>query len=227
MVSRDELLELLSVDFRRFLYDNLFSTENMSEAVTQTAAVTRKLNELTIETGIQQDSEARIYYDNAIFNPIYSKLFFKMQLSTMQNVFAFIGIKSSTGEPTSTMDESHAGFMIETVNNIPTLYATSGKIVNGNYMQQKIPILDWVPTNYLVYRIVKDKFAARPLPSVTPYFEGIEVVDTTRKWSKDIQTGDVTANNQDHYFVAYIRNTSGANKAMTINFILYGEEYAD
>jgi hypothetical protein len=227
MLSVDDLLNLTGVDLRRFLYDNFLSTEQVSWTLTGTGDAVGALDELRIETGALDGSSAKVWYNSPCFNPQHSTLMFKAQVDSILSVFAFIGVKSSTADPTPAMGESHAGFMIETVNNIPCLYVTSGQVCNGAYSQQKIRVPDWDPTKYLIYRIVKDRFATRPQAVITSVFDGIEKVEIGREWTKDVQTGSAPCNDQDHYFMAYISNTVGLNKALRINHVLYAESYAD
>lgn len=223
MVAMDEFLDLFGTQFRRFVYDNFMSTETISEAVTQTAEITKYLTEIELSTGIQEGSTAKIYYNFPAFNPHYSYMFFKLQFTDIENILAFAGFKKSTADPTFDMIESHAGFLINTVNNKGQVYTSTG----DDYNQQTINLEGIMSTNNLVYKIVKDKFAYYPLPVMEPYFDGIASVNTSREWSNDTQNGNITPLNQDHYFMLFIKNTAGAEKIVRIKFFLYGERYAD
>jgi len=223
MVSRDELLDLFATDFRRFLYDNFYSTETLSRAVTQTGEITKYLSEIELSTGVEEGSSAKIYYNIPAFNPHYGKLFFKLQFSSIQNILAFVGLKETAGDPALDMTESHAGFFFYNGN----VYLSTGDGDETTPRQQRIPLTGLTPTNHLIYRIIKDKFAYYPLPLIYPYFDGIRAEKFPREWSNESQCGSVTPKNVDHYFVAFISNNVGLAKALRINFILYGEEYAD
>jgi len=219
MVTQAEILELLGVDFRRFIYDQFLSTEQISEAITQTAEVTRNLCELQLSTGVQQDSECRIYYTKANFNPWYSTLIFKANLSDITDTLAFFGMKQSTSNPAWDMAESHAGFFIYE----DGLYAS---VADGDN-QQTIKLTGWTPTNNLLYKIVQNRFSLRPLPIIYPYFDGFRYEKPKRVWSPETTLSSYPPLNQDHYFVAYIKNSTGYTKVLRIKHILYGEEYAD
>ena len=223
MVLREDVLNLLAVDFRRFLYDNFQTTETIDDSVIQTGAVNKWLSEIELTTGIQEASTAKIHYNYAAFNPWYSQLFFKARLSSIENVFAFIGFKETTDNPTHDMTESHAGLMIYNGH----VYFSTGNGDDTNPNQQLTEITGMDATNVLLYRIIFDKFAYRPTPLIYPYFDGIRVVKTERLWSNDYQNGTYTPINKDHYFMAYISNDTGVEKNMKINFVLYGEEYPD
>jgi len=223
MVEMSELLDLFSTQFRRFVYDNFSTTESMNEAVTQTGEITKYLTEVELATGIQEGSTAKIYYNFPAFNPLYSDMFFKLQFTSIESILAFVGFKKTAADPTFDMTESHAGFMFKD----GSVYASTGDSDLLNPRQQRTPISGMVPTNNLVYRIVKDRFATYPVPVIEPYFDGIEAVRTAREWSNDQQNGDVTPENSDHYFILFIKNNTGADKAVRIKFFLYGERYAD
>ncbi len=223
MISTDDVFELFGTQFRRFLYDNFYSTETMNDAVTQTGYVIKYLSELELATGVQEASTAKVYYNFPAFNPHYSKLFFKLQFSSIQNIFAFVGFKETTNTPTFDMTESHAGFMFYN----GSVYSSTGNNDPLNPLQQRIFIAGMVPTNNLVYRIIKNRFAYYPLPISEPYFDGIETVVSTRKWGAETLNGSVAPRNQDHYFMAHIENNTGADVQLRIKHVLYGEWYAD
>jgi len=219
MVSKEDIIELFGTSFRRFLYDNFISTEQINEAVSQTAAVTSYIGELELATGIQEASTCKIYYNRPFFNTLYGPLIWKMQLSSTSDVFVFIGLKSTADDPSFDMTESHAGFMI----NSGTFYFSTGDGDN----QQRTPLSGFLPTNNIIYKIQGRSFFIYPLPIQYPYFDGFRYEFPVRAWSSQTTNSTYPQENQDHYFVAFIRNTTGANKYLRIKHIVYGEEYAD
>jgi len=223
MLSIDELIDLLAVQMRRFLYDNFQSTENIYSAVSQTGEVTTHLSELVLSTGIQEGSTAKIYYNYPAFNPKYSTLIFKLRFDSIDDVFAFIGFKGSVSDPSFNMTESHAGLMI---NNGNVYFSTANEDpLNPN--QQRTRIIGIDPTNVLIYKIIYNKLLIRPTPLIYPYFDGIRAVKTERAWTQPYENGAYTPMNKDHYFVAFIKNSVGLTKRIYLNHVCYGEEYAD
>lgn len=219
MVTQAEIIDLFGVKFRRFIYDNFSSVDSLHEVVSQTAIIVPRITEIELSTGIQEASEAKIYYNFPAFNPWYSTTIFKLQFTSIDDILAFIGFKATTANPTWAMTESHAGFIIYEGN----LYATSADGDN----QQTILIKGFDPCNNLLYRIIKNKFSLRPLPIIYPYFDGLRIEKPKREWSPENITGTYPPENQDHYFVAYIKNNVGLTKAFRIKHFVYGEEYAD
>jgi len=219
MITTDEITDMFGVQFRRFLHENFQSTEQISEATNQTAAVSSYLFELLLETGAQADSIAKIYYDYPGFNLKYGTLIMKLQLHSVADVFAFVGVKASTDDPTTDMTESHAGIMFE---NDSVYFSTA----DGDN-QQKVQIPDVDPTKNILYKIEYNKMSFKPLPIWYPYFDGFRYEPAFRNWSSGQTNSSYPPENVDHYFVAYISNTTGENKKLYIKNITYGEIYAD
>lgn len=227
MVTTDEIIDLFGVQFRRFLYDNFKSTEMIGEALTQTAAITKYIFELELSTGVQEGSEARIYYNYPGFNPWYSTLMFKLQFSSMDDVFAFVGLKADTTAPTTDMTQTHIGVMFEDGDTyFSTADGTNQQKVKVSGIEVIVPT-DPDPTRNLLYRFMQNRFSYRPLPKVYPYFDGIRTVKPARTWSSEMTNATYSPENQDHYFVAYIKNKTGYTKVLRIKHVLYGELYAD
>jgi hypothetical protein len=223
MVTRDEFIELLASDFTRFMHDNFLSTEQQVQETTGSGYIDSLSHELTLNTGIAASSSARFYYNYNIFNPYYSTLVVKARISHMTNVFAFIGFKETPSAPTFNMTESHAGFMIKD----GKLYISVGDGGTPTPNQQRLEIKGWTPTNWLLFKILKNEFWMRPLPVMVPYFNDIEWIETERKWAKVGTLETAPPQNKVHYIHAYITNTTGANRFWKLSHVVYGERYAD
>ena len=219
MVTRDEITDLFGAQLRRFMHENFQSTEQIEEATNQTAAVTRRLFELLLETGVQEGSIAKIFYDYPGFNLKYGTMLFKLSFLSDADIFAFVGVKLTTNDPTSIMTESHAGMMFED----GSVYFSTADGDN----QQKVKIADVDPTNNIIYKIEYNRMRWKPLPIWYPYFDGFRYEPAFRMWSLGQTNSSYPPINADHYFLAYIRNTTGENKKLYIRNITYGEIYAD
>ena len=219
MVTQSEIIELFGTKFRRFLYDNFSSTEMIGQAVTQTGAITTYLGECELSTGVQESSTAKIYYNKPNFNPWYSTLMFKLQFTSISDIFAFAGLKKTTEDPSLNMTESHIGLMI----NSGTVYLSTG----DGFNQQRTKITGFDPTNNIIYRIIENRFSWYPLPIRYPYFDGFRYEKPERKWAVDTTNATYPPENQDHYFIAFIKNNVGLDKILRIKHIVYGERYAD
>ena len=223
MVSQDDILTLFGTDFRRFLYDNFSSTETINEAITQTGLITKYLGEIELSTGVQQSSTAKIYYNIPFFNPWYSTLMFKLQLTSLTNIFAWVGLKETAGDPTLTMTESHTALIIYNGN----VYFSTGNDEGASVNYQNTIIKGVDPRNNIIYRLRENKFAFYPLPIQYPYFSGFRYEWPIRQWSTDTINDNYPPENMDHYFVAFIKNSTGFTKTLRIKHIVYGERYAD
>jgi len=227
MITRDEVLELLATSFNRFLFDNFQSTEQINNAVTGTGEVVPNLLDMTLDTGMQANSTAKIYYAMNWFNPVYSKLYLRLYAKSISDVFAFIGFKESLSDPTSTMTESHAGLMIYN----SKLYFSTGRklIVNGNLVQgqQKTEITGMDITKDFIYKIENNKLSTQPLPQRIPYFDGFRIITPDRIFSLRAENGTFPPLDEVHYLTAFIKNTTGTGRFIKIKTLTYGEEYAD
>jgi len=223
MVARSEIIDMFGVKFRRFLFDNFTSTEMLNEAVVQTGSIIKYPFELQLTTGVQTESSAKLYYKSPAFNPKYSELIIKACLSSVDNVFMFFGFKETASNPSDTMTESHAGFIVKD----SKLYTSTCNGEASRTAPEQIFISDIDPTNVKLFKIEYDKFSVKPLPIIYPYFDGFRTEKPERRWSKPVQNATIPPKNKDHYLMAYIENTTGAVKTLRLNHIVYGEEYAD
>ena len=223
MVTREELIELVSTDFSRYMHDQFLSTEQINTAANQTGAVTKDLFNFHLETGIQSASFAKMYYAVPWFNPKYSTLQFKLQMNSMKDVEMYIGFHEAVIDPSADSVDgdirSHAGFFI--INDV--LYITTANEDNV----KTIPLADIDLTNSWLLKIEYDKFYTRPLPVIYPYFDGLRTEKPTRAWSLAAQASQYPPYNKLHYVQCYIKNTTNVNKYIDIKHITYGERYAD
>lgn len=218
-----DLIELLGTTFNHFMHDDFLSSDQWTQATTQTGYITIKPFELMMSSGVQSGSTARIYSNSNWFNPHYSILQFKLYLSSIDDVFMFFGFKENLDAPTWDMDESHAGIMIKD----GVLYSATGTGDDLSPNKQRIAISDVDPTKNILYRIEKNQFYTRPLPEAYPYFDGFRIGKPTRKWRLSSTHGTYPPKNVVHYLVGYIENEVGANKYFMLKKIVYGEWYAD
>lgn len=229
--SIEELTDLLATDFMRFVWDNFQSTEQHVVDVLSTGEVVDLLHEKQLLTGVANGSFARFYYNNPVFNPQLSELFFKLRLSETNNLFAFWGVKLTTAVPTFDMTESHAGFMYYDDGNTRRLFMSTGDSDTPTPHQQRVEIKGWDVTNWLLYKMTANgsgiEFWMRPTPIVYPYFGDIRTVSVARQWAKVGQLASVAPLDQGHYGCAYIGNTAAQDKRMYISHVVYGERYAD
>lgn len=223
MATIEEMTDVFGVTLRRWLSDSFSSTETIDTAINQTASVTPYLGEMALATGVQQASEAHMRYNSPFFNLRYGTLIVKAQFDSIRNVFAFIGVKETTDLPTPDMTESHAGLMIDS----GEVYFSTGNGDTLNPNQQKVAITGFDPTNNILYKFVNNTLYYWPLPIIYPYFDGFRKETPARDWSMGQQNAVYPPKNTDHYFMAYITNTTGSDKRVKIYKIVYGEKYAD
>lgn len=219
--------KLLSTSFKTWFHDNFFSTEHNTTATTQTGNVGQDLASLLVETGVQSASTARFNYDRSAFNPRYGTLHFKLNMNSMKDVFLFAGFKESLAAPAFAMTESHSGIIL--YNNVMYYSVGNGDALNPR--QATVPITDADMTRWLVYRVNNNRFQYYSLPYTVPYFEE-NIPDKLRegfirKWSPLYSTGSLMPKNSTHYLVFYISNSTGLDKTAELQFIDYGEFYAD
>lgn len=219
MVTQPELIELVGSTLRRFFHDTFLSTEMLTEVDVGSGAVVAEPFELQLATGATDASSVMVYYDSAFMNPWYATLIWKMQLSSAANVFAFVGMKETTGAPTSVMVESHIGVMVEN----GKMYFSSA----DGYDQQKTEITGYEITDALLFRLDVRKLAIRPVPVQFNLFDSFRYEQLGRKWSNENDNGTSPPKDEEHYFVFYIGNTTAADKKLYVNHVTYGEIYAD
>ena len=214
-------------DLKIYLYDSYVSTEDIVEVSTGTGIATPKVTELLQETGITQNSECLLYYDNNTFNPLYARAIWKMRMNSMDDCFAFFGFKESTGVPTPNMIESHAGFMIYTD---PADPAQKGKLyasVADGYHQQRVEIVGIDCVRVENFMIQFCKFSVMPLPATEEQLGLPLVLSIDRKWKLMQSLDTYPPINEVHYLMQYIKNTVNESKTIAFNRLIYSEVYAD
>lgn len=219
MLTRAELVELMGTTQTRYFHDNFKNIDHINQAVTQTGYIDAKMHDLKLETGVQSASTARIYYTNPIYNPKYSILQIKARMSSIQDVTAFFGFNTTTTYASAPPALKIAGILI-----------TGGVVhaITGNGDDHvTTPLTDVDLTDNWLFKIEFDKFSTRPLPVVYPYFDGLRIEKPTRAWSVAAQHGYLQPENEYHYIIAQIANTTGADKVLELKHITYSEEYAD
>lgn len=227
MVTRAELQDLMTTGLKTWFHDCFLSSEMLDTSVTQTAAVYLGNSRLMLETGVQQDSEARANYLRAFYNPRYASLRLKLRMDDYEDVFAFWGFKSTLSAPSWGMTESHAGFMLYH----GTLYFSTG---NGAVLSptcQVTPITDIDPSNWLTYELAYNSARWYSLPYTVPFFD-VNVLPglkqgLTRKWSQKYVNGVSLPSDEMHYIVLYATNTTGSSRYIECQSIDYQEVYPD
>jgi hypothetical protein len=231
MVTQSELQDLMSTGLKTYFHDPFLGTEMIDTATTQTAVALKHVGQVIASTGVQQDSESRVNYERAFFNPRYSVLRFKARTNSMADCFAFFGFKSTLTAPTWHMTESHAGFMIYQ----GTLYAVTGGSLKDNPPDvvdyQATPIMDINTADWHVYEIEFNRFRYYTTPYTVPYFDKDVLPKLkqglTRKWSGKYVNGSVLPEDKMHYIVFYIKNSVGATKYIELQHVNYAEVYPD
>lgn len=219
MVTKEEMLELLATQYNRFLFDQMYSSEQMDTLSTGSAAVEPKIFELALSTGVLENSTAKAYYNQPLFNPVYATAYARFFMNSTADVFAFVGFKETNENPTLAMVESHQGLMI----NNGKLYASSA---DGSE-QQRVEISGIDPTKDMIYKIKANAFSTFPLPQVIPYFDGFRIITPDRIWTEKARTANVQVKDQVHYFMFFIKNSVNVNKILRLKALTYGEDYAD
>lgn len=235
MVTADELQELAMTGLKTWLFDNFMSTEQWTQAVTQTGVITTGLQQLLLETGIQQGSEARANYGRAWMNPLYGTLYFKLRLNSMSDVFMFAGLTTTITAPEWPLDLpmpawaefSFTGIMVYQ----GTLYFITGTGDPTNPAVKVTQVADADMTRWLVFKVEGDKFSWYSLPYTVPYFDkdvapGLKQ-GIIRKWSGVYSNATCTPDDAEHYLVFYIINEVGANKSLEVQKVSYAEVYPD
>ena len=239
MIDKWELLDLLATKFKLFMYDNFLSTDQINSAVTGTASVSNKAFKLQLNTGSLAKSKAKIYYNNNLFNPIYSTAMFRARLNSISDLRAFFGFKESSADVnwggTPEIAESSSGFMIDD----GKIYAYTSRLTDEGpppaYSEQKTELTGLRLTSNLypdvtrdfIFKIVNYNFYTFPLPQVIPYFDGFRITTPDRIWT--LGTGNTTYPPEDkaHYLFACIENMTGVDKYLKFSHVTYAEEYAD
>lgn len=222
-----EWLKTMATRFNLYLLDYFKGTEHIYTANTQTGYTTAETFSLKCETGVQQDSVNKWYYDSKYFNPRYGKAYIRLRLNSMADCFMFVGFKSTLDDPTWNMTESHVGLMLRE----GVLYLSSANELGAAPDQTREAVSGVDLTSDYIFEIANDTLSTFQLPLIVPYFDTM-VWDklgntSTYVWQQKAQTAETPPDDQTHYFVFYLTNTVGSNKYATIRQITYGERYVD
>jgi hypothetical protein len=227
MITRDELMDLLAVDSKRFLFDNFQSHDEILDGSSGSGSVTYNINAVTVASNLIANSEAWAYYSTQLFNPLYSRLLMRLRLNGMADLLAFWGFRQLATAPSWHMTESHAGFMLYQ----GSLYAVTGDAgtPSANYKTNLIADIDC--TRDLVYEIKGDKFRWYSVPFLESSFEGLVAPAFEklgfRKWSPVYSNASIQPHNQVHYIYFYLKNLTNEQKYMELKNICYQEDYSD
>jgi len=204
-------------NLRYYLHDNFLTSEQFKILTQEDAYMENKTCELKLGTGLKESGSILLSYDNPIFNPKYGELLVKLRLTSKDDVVAYWGFKQNLTEPTETMIESHAGFLL--ING--KLYATTG---NGSN-QQKVQIQGLDLTKFYEYKIVYNKFYLAPLPEVLTYL-GTPIIKKVPYEFRLLQTNSTyPPKDQVHYLVFFIKNTTATEKLLYLTKLIYKEKY--
>lgn len=206
-------------DLKYYFYDNFISDDRITYVASKTGILSVKIAEMTLHTGVSELSYCLMYYDNNIFNPLYSNAIWKLRANTKSDYFAFWGFKLTNSVPTYNMIESHAGFMI----NDGKLYCS----VADGYTQQRVEIIGIDYTRMENYRIEYNKFYIMPLPIVEQQLSLPRIFSAVRKWKLMSTLSNFPPENTMHYIVNYIKNEINEEKYLRFNRFIYKEVYAD
>jgi len=210
-------------DLKIYFYDNFLTTESILESKEKDAYVNWLLGELQISTGIESGGSEHLYYDNEIFNPMYSELIVKLRMNSLNDVKAFFGFRQNITEPDDTMLESHCGIYVKN----GKVYFTTGCLVGMDYYQQKTEIVGLDMTKTYEFKFAYDKLYIKPLPQTEQYLGLPTIKAVERVWKLLLQNSTYPPNNQYHWITAFIKNNVGSEKVLYLNRIIYKEEYAD
>jgi len=223
MTYLEDVIEELQKRYNQCLIDNFYSTERLVEVTTQTGAVTKEIFQLQMETGVQEDSTTKIYYDLNRFNPHYSKAYFRVSVSSMADVFLWAGFKKSFSDPAYDDTETHSALMIRNGN----VYFTTGNelgIATG-YQNTQLSGIDL--TKDFIFKIEGNKISFMPLPQITPYFDTFRILSPSRVWTLKATNSTNPPEDQTHYVMFFISNSTNVNKIATVKHFHYLEQYAD
>lgn len=251
MVTQDELQKLMTENLKIYFDDCFLATDQLTTATTQTGDVSLGLQNAVLNTGVQEGSTARLNYNRAMFNPLYSKLYFKLRLNSMDDVFMFAGLTTTLADPEWPKDlpmpgwakHSYTGIMLHQeivkLKKIVNFYFVTGNVITKvpdvglprpkNY--QLTPIADIDPTRWLIFKIEGHKFSWYSLPYTVPYFSknvlpGLKR-GRVRVWSHVYNNSTAIPDDVVHYLTFFIKNEVGASKQLTLQRINYAEVYPD
>jgi hypothetical protein len=206
-------------EYKTYFDDCFLSTAQFNKVKKEEGNTTERIGELTLNTGIKEGGSVLMDYNNIIFNPLYSELITKVRLSGKKNILAFFGFKENLTEPKETMTESHAGFLVSN----GKVYVSTGNGAN----QQKTHIQGLDLTKVYEYKIKYNEFYIKPLPSIVTYL-GLPIVKEELREFKMIQKNtNYKPKNQVHYIVFFIKNTTGEEKYLRLERVIYKENYPE
>ena len=223
MPYTEDVVQELQKKYNLWLLDNFYSTEHMNEVITQTGTISKELFQVILDTGVQESSTVKAYYDLNRFNPHYSKAFFRVNFDSISDITAFVGFKKYYTDPAYDDTESHSGLLVYNGN----LYLSSGNElgVSTGYQNTLISGIDL--TRDFIIQIEKNRLFSMPLPQVVPYFDTFRIISPDRVWTLKVTNSSYPPEDLTHYILFYIENHVNEVKKMTLKHFCYLEEYAD
>jgi len=227
MAKEDELLTHFAVSPQYFILDNFMSDSHLEGSVTQTGSTSIRMCDTILDTGVQGNSTARLNYIYPLFNPLYSTLYLRARLSSLNDVFGYMGFMETLEDPTFTMTQSHAGvFFYKAVGVVQAYWSTgNGATLSPTYKTTVIPNLDF--SRDMIYELKGPGMRWFPLPLIQPYFARQIVKQELRKWSAPYVNSSCIPKDQAHYFVWFIKNTTNVTKQMYVVSFNYTEDMRD
>ena len=227
MEISEEFIEELQKKYNCFLIDQFYSTEKLTDVLTQTGEVTKELFQLTLKTGIQANSTVKIYYDLNRFNPLYSNAYFRLTFTDIKDVLAYVGFKKTYADPTFNMTESHSGLLISNHAGVAKPYLSTGNElgVTVGYQNTEISGIDF--TKDFIVKIENNRLSTMPLPQIIPYFDTFRIISPDRIWSLKVVNSTYPPEDVTHYIMFFIKNLTNEDKRLTLRHFCYLEEYAD
>jgi len=219
----EDVVQELQKKYNLWLLDNFYSTEHLTEVITQTGSITKELFQVVMNTGVQENSTVKMYYDLNRFNPHYSKAFFRVNFESIADATAFVGFKKYYTDPAFNDVESHCGLLLYNGN----LYLSSGNQLGVAVGYQNTLISGIDLTRDFIIQIEKNRLFSMPLPQVIPYFDTFRIISEDRVWTLKVTNSSFPPEDLTHYIVYFIRNHVNASKKMTLRHFCYLEEYAD
>lgn len=227
MVSPDDLMKLLAVDSKIFFHENFHTHDHITEAPTGSGEISITPRSMLLQTQLIANSTCRTNYVSELYNPRYSRTLIRLRLNSMEDVFAYWGLKTTIADPTWQMTVSNAGFMLYD----GKLYAVTGDSGTPSANYRTVQIGDIDATRDLLYEIRDYDFRWYSIPLLEPYLD--ELIEPElekirfRKWSNKYSCATVQPLNQVHYLMFFIKNLTNANKYLEVKSVTYHEEYSD
>lgn len=223
MEITSEMIEELQKKYNCFMVDQFYSTERLQEVITQTAEITKEIFQLQLKTGIQEGSTAKVYYDLNRFNPHYSKAYFRVRFTSIEDIFAFVGFKKGYSDPALTDVASHVGLLI----NDGKVYLSTGNEIGVATGYQNTEISGVDLTLDFIIRVENNKLSSLPLPQVIPYFDTFRIISPDRIWTLKATNSTHPPEDVVHYIMFFIKNEVNEDKRMILRHFCYAEEFAD